>query len=133
MRAPALRVGIAAVAAMLLALAMSAGGNATPARCGGMNVNAATWRTEHERSLVSRSPTGAEQLAADFVRCRVLVGRRKTDVRQLLGRPDRGGGAAWLYRLALNRGILSQPSYLRVTFGHGGVVTRAEIVPPVQG
>lgn len=127
-----LRAGIAAVAATVVALAISAGGDATPVPCAGVHLDAATWRTEHERSLVSQSPTGAEELAFDLVRCRILVGMRRTRVRRLLGRPDQGGGAVWLYQLGLNRGILSRPSYLRVTFGPGGVVTRAEIPPPVQ-
>ena len=132
MRALALRVGIGAVAATLIVLAISAGGDATPVPCAGVHLNAAAWRMEHERSLVSRSPTAAEELASDLVRCRAIVDMRKTRVRRLLGRPDQGGGAVWQYQLALNRGILSRPSYLRVTFGPRGVVARAEILPPVE-
>jgi hypothetical protein len=133
MRALALRVGIVAVGATMLTLAVSAHGDETPVPCAGVRLNAATWHTEHERSLMSRSPTGAEQLASNLVRCRALVGMRRTRVRQLLGRPDEGGGAAWLYQLALNRGILSQPEYLRLAFSPQHVVTRAEILPPGQG
>jgi hypothetical protein len=133
MRPRLLALGAAAVAVTLLVVAMSAGGSAKPVPCADAHVDARTWRVEHERSLGSRSPTGAERLASEFVRCRRLLGMSRARVRHLLGRPDRRDGSAWLYQLALKRGILSQPEYLRVVFGPGDAVTRAAIVPPALG
>jgi hypothetical protein len=138
MSATWVRVGVVVVAIALLVVATSTGRVSEPARCANVHVEPTTWRIEHARSLASRSPTGAEQLAADLVRCRVLVGMRGPHMRRFLGRPDEVGEASgrpslrpdWLYQLARNRGILSKPHYLRILFGPRGTVTRAEIVLP---
>lgn len=130
MRRRLLRIGVAAVAAALFVVAMSVGGSTKPVACADVHVNPRTWRIEHERSLVSRSPTGAERLASELVRCGRLLGMRRARVRRRLGRPDQRDGSAWLYQLALNRGILSHPDYLRIAFGPRDVVTRAAVVPP---
>lgn len=89
-----LRVPAALAGAALFALAISTTGASKPVPCADVHVDAGTWRTEHQRSLVSRSPTDAERLASELVRCRVLLGSSSARVRRLLGRPDQVGDAS---------------------------------------
>jgi len=133
-----LRFAVAVAATALLAFAISAHGQESPLPCAHVRLHREAWETAHQDSLTSRSPTPAEGLASDLVRCRLLVGVTRARLRALLGRPDetseasgpRSRGTDWLYQLDLNRGILSPPYYLRLVFGPRGAVSRAEVLRP---
>jgi hypothetical protein len=124
-----------ALAAAFLGLAGSFHGSERATACSDVQASRAGWAATRTASLRSRSPTGAEAMASDFARCRTLAGLSAPHVRRLLGPPDRivarPGTASpreWLYRLDLNRGILSHPEYLRLNLGRSHSVTGAALV-----
>jgi hypothetical protein len=122
------------VSTTLLTLAMSARGAEHPTPCNAVQLSRAGWDAVRSRSLARRSPTAAEAVASDLVRCQRLTGMTRRRVRDLLGPPDRAitrsgsrSASEWLYQLDLSRGILSHPAYLRVVFGRRGSESHAEL------
>ena len=125
------------VAASLLDIAAPGRAEERPTPCAAVRLSRSVWDATRDRSLTARSPTPAEALASDLVRCRVLVGMTKERLRRLLGPPDastagssRSTQVDWQYQLDLDRGIFSRPSYLRLVFGPRGSVRRAQLLPP---
>jgi hypothetical protein len=129
--ARAVRIALPVILAVLLAVGLTTlpGENATS--CRDFRLSRGTWQVAREGSLETRSPTTAEALASDLVRCRVTIGMTGRVVRSLLGRPDRttasGARRVWLYQLDLERGILSEPKYLRLVFGTRCAVMSAQL------
>lgn len=79
----------------------------------------------------AESPAVA-QLAEDYVRCRVLLGRTKAQVHQLLGRPDltssdtdfSTNGYDWEYTLGEDKTVANQAEHLLLDFNRAGRVRR---------
>jgi hypothetical protein len=128
----AVRLGPPLILGLALAVVLWTLPGESATSCRGIRPDRAEWQAARQGSLRSRSPTTAEALAADLVRCRVTIGMGGRKVLSLLGRPDRtaatGGGRTWLYQLDLDRGILSRPEFLRLTFGSRSTVWTAQLV-----
>jgi hypothetical protein len=129
-------IGLSLIAS-LFAIEVQGRGAERSTPCAAVRMSRSVWDATRARSLTARSPTPAEALASDLVRCRVVVGMTKRRVRRLLGPPDaRTAGSSrshevdWQYQLDLDRGIFSELSYLRLVFGPRGSVRRAEFLPP---
>jgi hypothetical protein len=130
--ARAVRVALPFILVVFLAVGLSTLPSEKAASCRDPRLSRVTWQAAREGSLETRSPTTAEALASDLVRCRSTIGMTDDVVRSLIGRPDRttasGGRGVWLYQLDLDRGILSEPQYLRLTFGSRHTVVSAQLI-----
>jgi hypothetical protein len=62
-----------------------------------------------------------------LVRCRQLIGLRRSQVRGLLGTADETGGAEWSYDAGVGADLAGDVRYLTVVFGPKGRVRTAEI------
>lgn len=120
-------VGLAALAVLASGSAVAVG--ITADRCGDFRFDGAAWRGALARDDASDD---AERMAEALVRCRVLVGGTRHDVRRLLGTTRDMKGRTWTYDVGwVNDGLgPGDAQELLVHFSRSGRVRRSQLLWP---
>lgn len=130
-----LRVVAAAIVASVIAASVAGCGDepdgqaSSRASCADYRFDRTAWRAgtnENEEGI-----TGRQRISDDLIRCRVLIGRTKGQVREMLGLPpddEETNARLWTYTTGIERGpIKAEPERFQIRFDSKGRVRSARI------
>lgn len=110
-------IALCAVCAAVVVVVPRSVGGQQRVDCSTYDFDAQRWQD------TATQPQGPRRgLFGDLARCRLLVGKNRAEVRELLGTPTANGGRQWAYYLA-QCGIDTCRGY--VNFGNDGRVVHA--------